>query len=71
MRSWGGLASAFIIAIFGFVVTLILGLNGQPGLAGVIGGLDIGSIVGIFVYGTNNLRSERQERQNLLKPPGR
>lgn len=58
-RSWGGLVVGGIVAIAFLVAAVILGLKGQPLLAGILGTLDLGSIVGAFVYGTEARKAER------------
>ena len=39
----------------------------QPWVAGILGGLDIVSLLAIFVYGTERRRSERLEKTRILR----
>lgn len=52
----------FTIGIAGLVVALILGIRGNAWVAGLIGVLDLGGLVSIFVYGSRSRRSERREK---------
>jgi len=61
-RSWGGLVAGLIVAVAFLAGAVILGIEGQPLLGGILGTLDLGSIVGTFVYGTRSRRDERQAK---------
>lgn len=61
-RSWGGLIAGGIVAVGFLVGAVVLGLNDQPWLGGVLGGSTLVSIVGTFVYGTRSRRAERQAK---------
>ena len=52
IRSYVGLLMGGIIAIVGLVIAYNLAIAGSTLVAAIVGALDIGSIVGIFVYGT-------------------
>jgi len=61
IRSYVGLVMGAGIAIAGFVVSYKLAIVGSQIAATVIAALDIGSIVGIFVYGTIRRQKSDQE----------
>lgn len=63
-RSWGGLVGGVVVSLGFLTGSVILGLNEQPILGGVLGGSTLGSIVGTFVYGTRSRRAERQSKFN-------
>jgi uncharacterized membrane protein len=57
-----GVIFAFIIAMTGLVFAYRLVMAGHGAEGTVIGALDLGALVGIFVYGTNVRAAERQGR---------
>jgi len=61
-RSWGGLVCGLIVALAGLWVAKAIG--NWPGAA--IGVFDLVALVAVFVYGSNNVRHEREERAKTL-----
>ena len=61
-----GLIFGFIIGISGFVVVGYCASLGYQILAGVIGALDLASLVGVFVYGSNQQKMERIEKEHAV-----
>jgi len=59
-KSEVGQKFAFIIAVGGLVVALVLGLLDKTLAAGLIGGLDIASLAGLFIYGRQQKAKERE-----------
>lgn len=57
-RSWVGLFLGFLVALAGLAVTAYLGAEGNPWVAGIVGAIDLTSLVALFVYG-QFLRKER------------
>ncbi len=61
-----GLRFGFAVAVLGFVTAAIFAFKDQP-LAGVaISALDIGGLVGVFVYGSQSRKNERLEKMRIL-----
>ncbi|MEZ5006959.1 MAG: DUF2335 domain-containing protein [Chitinophagales bacterium] len=54
----------FIIALLLIGVSTVLGLSGQPVLAGVLGGSTLVSLVTVFVYGKVTQKKELKEKDN-------
>ena len=52
-----GQISALIIGIGGLISTTLLGIYGNPWVAGTVGFLSLGSLVGAFLYGKNENKS--------------
>lgn len=66
-RADRGLRAGFIVALAGLGVALTLGLNGQVQAAIIIGAVDLGALVGIFVYGSVTRRSERAKKAEQMR----
>ncbi len=64
-NSFWGILSGLLIGIFGLIVVAICAFLGYQGLAGIIATLDICSLVGIFVYGSQQNKKERIEKEKL------
>lgn len=62
-RSWAGLVVGGVLALAFLTGSVVLGLNDQAWLGGVLGGTTLISIVGTFVYGTRSRRSEREQKR--------
>ena len=54
---WFGL----FVALFGLLVTLILGLLGREIAATVVGAIDLVGLAGVFIYGSRKKASERKQ----------
>lgn len=65
-----GLIFGLIIGLAGIIASVILGIYGQPLLSGIIGIGSIGSLVGTFIYGSQQSRKEREGRKDLIKKDG-
>ncbi len=57
----------FALSLAVLVVAAYCASIDQPWVAGVLGGLDIVSLVAVFVYGTERRRSERIEKTRMLR----
>lgn len=60
-RSAFGLAAGFIIAVLGISGGIYLGLQGYQWLGGVIAGVPLTGLVGVFIYGSRERRAERDQ----------
>ena len=63
-----GLAAAVLVALATLGVSALITLNGQPIPGTVLGTVDLGAIVGVFVYGTESRKRERREQRQSLSP---
>lgn len=61
-----GLYFGFAIGIGGFIVVGYCASFGYQILAGIIAALDIGSLVGVFVYGSEKRKKERIEKEHIV-----
>lgn len=59
-RSWAGLVFGGIVALTGFAAAAYLAYLGYAWQGVWVGGLDITGIVGVFVYGSQTRRQERE-----------
>ena len=62
-RSKWGQILGFIIATVGLVVSGLIAIFGNPVAGTIIGVGTIGSLVGVFMYGTTTRRQEREEKK--------
>ena len=62
-----GLVAGLVIALAVLAAAAYCASINQPWVAGVLGGLDIVALAGIFIYGTERRRSERLEQLRLLQ----
>lgn len=69
MRSLWGLGAGFVVAIGGLAAATVMSIAGHAITGAIIGGLDIASIVGVFVYGTQSRKAEREEKARLMVQP--
>ena len=65
-RSHVGMVLGFILAGAGMYFAYRLGMNGHDILAGTMTLADIGTLAGIFVYGSSTRRKERQDRLEVM-----
>jgi uncharacterized membrane protein len=61
-RSRLGQILGFIIAIFGLVVSAVIAVYGNAIAGTILGVGTIASLVGVFMYGTNTRKTEREEK---------
>ncbi len=65
-----GLYFGYGIATTGLIICLILGLYGQPWLAGAIGIADLSVLVGLFIRGSNsNVKQIPPPKEKENQPP--
>ena len=71
-RANWGLGIGAIIALAGFFLVGYLGAIDQPWIAGIVGALDLGGLVAVFVIGSRERRAEREQKfqqmQKIAKP---
>lgn len=65
-RSNAGLIAGFVVALAGLAVAFFLIDRGHSVAGMTIGGIDLGGLVTVFVYGTVSRRSERDKRLDTL-----
>lgn len=65
VNSRRGLLCGFIIGLVGFLVVTYCASIGAQILAGVVGLADLASLVGVFVYGSQQNKRERTDKQKL------
>jgi len=65
-RANWGLAAGFVVAIAGLVASCLMVVGGHEAAGLVLGGLDLGSLAGVFVYGTVSRRNEREQRAKMM-----
>jgi hypothetical protein len=65
-RAWAGIICALIVCLAGFTLAYLIAAKGFPTLAGIIFTIDLGAIVGAFIYGTKSRQLERQGRFQQL-----
>ncbi|MBU0668042.1 DUF2335 domain-containing protein [Patescibacteria group bacterium] len=61
-----GLWFGFLIGLSGFAVVGYCAYLGFQILAGIIAALDLGSLVGVFVYGSRQRKIERVEKEKAV-----
>ena len=61
-----GLWFGLLIGLSGFLLVGYCAYLGFQLLAGIIGALDLGSLVGVFVYGSNQKKAERIEKEKAV-----
>ncbi len=66
-RAYLGLVAGLAVALTGFGVVAYVATIGQPWLGGLIGVLDIGSIVYIFIHGSRERREERALKHEVIQ----
>lgn len=62
-----GLWFGFFIGLSGFLVVGYCAHLGFQILAGIIAALDLGSLVGVFVYGSRQRKAERVEKEKAIQ----
>lgn len=65
-RANWGLVSATIISLSVLGVSGLLAMHGHETVAGVLAGVDIAALAGVFVYGTNTRKQERVEKTKVM-----
>ena len=65
-----GLGAGFVVALAVLGAAVYCASISQPWVAGVLGGLDIVALVGIFIYGTERRRSERLAASRISRDGG-
>ena len=68
-RANRGLWAAAAVALAFLIVAAVVILEGHDAAGIVIASVDIGSIVGVFVYGTETRRRERKEKAQSVPDP--
>lgn len=61
-----GLWFGFLIGLVGFAIVAYCASLGFQILAGVIAALDLGSLIGVFVYGSQQKKNERVEKEKAV-----
>lgn len=64
-----GIVAAFIISFLFFVLAGYAIYTGSPIAGAIIGGINLGSIVWVFIYGSKTRREERLEKARLEHRP--
>lgn len=64
--NWGVVIGA-AVAVLGLVLSFIMVMSGFGIYGTIIGVLDLATLVGVFVYGTNSRRKERENKAEALK----
>jgi uncharacterized membrane protein len=62
-----GLWLGFIIALAFLLTSAFLILNGHELVGGIIGAVDIVALVTAFIYGSNNRKNERIQKEHLAE----
>lgn len=62
-----GLIFGFMIGLAGFSIVGYCASLGYTILAGIIAALDLGSLVGVFVYGSKQNKEERLEKERAVQ----
>ena len=66
-RAYLGIGCAFIISLVVIWLSYTLIIKGH-GIAGaILGGLDLATLAGVFIYGTTSRRKERAEKEAMTK----
>lgn len=66
-RAHLGLWFGLCVGLAGFVVVGYCAYLGFETLAAIIAALDLGSLVGVFVYGSKQTRQEREEKERTVR----
>ena len=61
-KSYLGMALGFVVALAGLAAAVVCVWHGGQVAGAVIGTVDLVALVGIFIYGSQQRRGERQER---------
>jgi uncharacterized membrane protein len=65
-RANWGLLAGFVVALAGLIISYFLIDRGNAWAGLFLGTLDLGSLVGVFIYGTVSRRSEREQRAKMM-----
>lgn len=60
-RSKQGLVFGFMVAMSGIIGSVVLGIYGNPVVSGILGFSTLGSLVGVFIYGSQSRVAERNK----------
>jgi uncharacterized membrane protein len=69
-RQRWGLALGFIVALAGLAAASYISVYASPIAGAVVAALDLGGMVGAFVYGSRGRRSEREQRAEIMTGRG-
>lgn len=65
-RSYAGVGAGLLVAVLFLVASYDLIHDGHEWAGATVGGIDIASLVGVFVFGTISRRRERENRARWL-----
>ena len=66
-RADNGLKYGLIVALTGLASAVLLAVAGHESVAMVVGGLDLASLAGVFVYATTVRRAERSKKAEQMR----
>lgn len=70
-RASAGIVVGGLVATMGLIGAVILGVSGHEASAAALGVADIGTLAGIFVYGSQKRRQERDDKNTAVPDPKR
>lgn len=62
-----GLVCGLIIGLAGLIAAVIVAVVGYPILSGIMGFSTLGSLIGVFVHGSQGRRQEREDAKRTLE----
>lgn len=65
-RSYWGLGAGFVVAMTLGIGSVFVVLDGHEVAGTILGTADLAGLVGVFVYGTQSRRRERQEQARMM-----
>lgn len=68
-NSFLGLVFALVISLVGIGVSFYLIIQGRELGGGLLGGSSMVTLAGIFIYGTQQRKKERERKRNVIDPP--
>ena len=71
VKSYLGMMSATLIAIYGLYISKEIAINGNPATAGIVAALDLGGLLSVAVYNIRAQRKERDKRAESSRTPPR
>lgn len=66
-RADKGLKYGLIVALTGLAASVLLAVTGHESVAMIVGGLDLASLAGVFVYATTVRRAERAKKAEQMR----